>query len=63
VSRLADSPWPVISIESLRQLAPLATATATATSPPQQNKPEQNPPAQNLATPAEAAPPALPSRP
>jgi hypothetical protein len=63
VSRLADSPWPVISIESLRQLAPLATATATATSPPQQNKPQQNPPAQNLATPAEAAPPALPSRP
>lgn len=52
VSRLADSPWPVISIESLRQLAPLANAAATG-----------SPPEQNPATPADAAPPALPSRP
>lgn len=56
VSRLADSPWPVVAIESLRQLANLATA-ATITSPPQQNA------AQNAAAPAQAAPPALPSRP
>lgn len=57
VSRLADSPWPVISIESLRQLAPHANAAATA------SPPEQNPPAENPEAPAEAAPPALPSRP